>query len=136
MTKDSGADVELTRTLSTTLDTLFLSVNTFLPLLPLLVSERQCVDGWMSPFALSRRAEMRKEEMKRNRNRIRSDVSPKEATTPTRLEGRTRMLLTDLSGRSTSECASMQTDRQNTDTADLAACHVVSAVAASVAGHT
>ncbi|KAK2954943.1 hypothetical protein BLNAU_10083 [Blattamonas nauphoetae] len=57
-------------------------------------------------------------------------------TTPTKLEGRTRIPLTNLSGKSTSECATMQTDRQNTDTADLANCHVVSAVAASLAGHT
>ncbi|KAK2959118.1 hypothetical protein BLNAU_5913 [Blattamonas nauphoetae] len=49
--------------------------------------------------------------------------------TPTAPEGRTRLLLADLRESRTSEHCGVQTDRQNIDTADLATCHAVSAVA-------
>ncbi|KAK2953916.1 hypothetical protein BLNAU_11176 [Blattamonas nauphoetae] len=42
---------------------------------------------------------------------------------PTAFEGRTRLLLADLSGTSRSKHSDMQTGRRNTDTADLAACY-------------
>ncbi|KAK2957633.1 hypothetical protein BLNAU_7532 [Blattamonas nauphoetae] len=52
--------------------------------------------------------------------------SPK--STPTGLEGKTKLLLTDLSGRNTHGQGGVKTDRRNTDTANLAACQIVSAV--------
>ncbi|KAK2955111.1 hypothetical protein BLNAU_9840 [Blattamonas nauphoetae] len=56
--------------------------------------------------------------------------------TPTAHEERTRLLLADLNERSTREHNGVQIDSWNTDTADLAASHVVSAVAANLVEHT
>ncbi|KAK2957603.1 hypothetical protein BLNAU_7502 [Blattamonas nauphoetae] len=60
--------------------------------------------------------------------------SPK--PTPTPLAGMTRLLLTDLSRQNTHGQGGVKTDRQNTDTSNLVACHTVSDVITILVGHT
>ncbi|KAK2957004.1 hypothetical protein BLNAU_8079 [Blattamonas nauphoetae] len=67
----------------------------------------------------------------RRQHRTCPQLSPHSSPNPSSAapEGRTRLLLADLRESRTSEHCGVQTDRQNIDTADLATCHAVPAVA-------